>query len=295
MDVDTGLNSLVDLDTIQSCCAKIEDMRPSVISTSQAPLLNAIEQNLHEHIAFVQRSTPGMTVLDEGDLLVVDSGLSSNTFNKIARARLQESEVDRRAKEALAYFTGVERPFAWWVGPGSRPLDLENRLREHGLEATEYELGMAMELSELPPNRDCPRDLTARCVTCLEELTDFASVFAANWQPPDPAVLVFYKSAAPVLLEDRCPMKLFVGYLDDEPVASSELFLSGRIAGLYSVCTRRDCRGRGISSALTLVALDYARCRGIPTAVLQSSDDGKGLYTRLGFSAYCDFAEFTTE
>ena len=115
------------------------------------------------------------------------------------------------------------------------------------------------------------------------------------WQPPDPAVPVFYKSAVPVLLEDRCPMKLFVGYLDDEPVASSELFLSGRIAGLYSVCTRRECRGRGIGSALTWVALDYARCRGIPTAVLQSSNDGKGLYTRLGFSVYCDFAEFTTD
>jgi Acetyltransferase (GNAT) family len=81
-----------------------------------------------------------------------------------------------------------------------------------------------------------------------------------------------------VLLEDRCPMKLFVGYLDDDPVASSELFLSGRIAGLYSVCTRRECRGRGIGSTLTWVALDYARCRGIPTAVLQSSNDGQGLY-----------------
>jgi hypothetical protein len=35
--------------------------------------LTAIEKNLHEHIAFVQRSTPGMTVLDRADLLVVDS------------------------------------------------------------------------------------------------------------------------------------------------------------------------------------------------------------------------------
>jgi len=133
--------------------------------------------------------------------------------------------------------------------PGSRPLDLENRLCEHGLEATEYELGMAMELSTssrnsiVRPKLDCPGDLTVRCVTCLEELTYFASVFAANWQPPDPAVLAFYKSAAPVLLEDRCPMKLFVGYLDDEPVASSELFLSVRIAGLYSVCIEKRVPG----------------------------------------------------
>jgi hypothetical protein len=106
MGIDTGLNSLDGLDTIQSGCAKIEGLRPSVISTSQAPLLNAIEQNLHEHIAFVQRSTPGMTVLDGRDLLVVDSGLSSNTFNKIARARLQESEVDRRTQGGVSVLHG---------------------------------------------------------------------------------------------------------------------------------------------------------------------------------------------
>jgi hypothetical protein len=73
-----------------------------------------MEETLHEHIAFVQRSTPGMTVFDQADLLVVDSGMSSDTFNKMARARPQESDIDRRTAEAVAYFTGVQRSFAWW-------------------------------------------------------------------------------------------------------------------------------------------------------------------------------------
>jgi hypothetical protein len=51
-------------------------------------------------------------------------------------------------------------------------------------------------------------------------------------------------------------MKLFVGYRDDEAVASSELFLTGRIAGLYSVGTPRGYRERDIGSALTWTALD---------------------------------------
>jgi hypothetical protein len=77
-------------------------MPPSVISRAQTPLLTAKARNLGEHIAFVQRSTPGMTVFDQADLLVVDSGISSDTFNKMARARLQESEVDHRIAEAVA-------------------------------------------------------------------------------------------------------------------------------------------------------------------------------------------------
>jgi ribosomal protein S18 acetylase RimI-like enzyme len=89
-------------------------------------------------------------------------------------------------------------------------------------------------------------------------------------------------------------MKLFLGYLDDEPVATStsELFLTGRIAGLYSVCTRRACRGRGIGSALTWTALDDARKRGIPTAVLQSSDRGRGMYAGLGIQCWLQLRRF---
>src|SRR5260370_26019254 len=36
----------------------------AVISTTQTPLLTGVEKNLHEHIAFVERSTPGRTLFD---------------------------------------------------------------------------------------------------------------------------------------------------------------------------------------------------------------------------------------
>ena len=86
-----------------------------------------------------------MTVFDQADLLIVDSGISSDTVNKMARARLQESDVDY------------------------------------------------MILSDEP----------------------------------------------------------FVGYGDDEPAASGELSLTGRIAGLYSVCNVKTVSGASIGSALT--------------------------------------------
>jgi hypothetical protein len=126
-------------------------------------------------------------------------------------------------------------------------LNLEDRLHDYGhygLEATEYELGHGDGVAGSPPKFES-LGLTVRRVTCAEELTD-SGVSAANWEPPDPAEFGFYQGAAPMLLQDQCPMKLFLGSRDDEPVASSELFLTGRVAGLYSVCTRTACRERGI-------------------------------------------------
>lgn len=268
-------------------------MPPKVTSDSLTPLLLAVEENLHGHISFAQRSVPGMTVLDHEDLLLVDSGLPSDTFNKIGRARLSESDADQRIGEAVAHFRRARRPFAWWVGPGSRPLDLEDRLGRHGLVSAESELGMAMELRDLPRKPHAPENLVIRRVQSLSEIADSSAVFAANWEPPDPAALVFYTQAAPLLLRPECSMIFFVGYLDGQPVSTTELFIGGGVAGLYSVATKKEYRRRGIGSALTWAAADHARRQGLSTMVLQSSDAGKGVNARLGFRECCHLAEYT--
>ena len=261
------------------------------------PLLNAAEENLHGHVAFVQRSISSMKVIEDDGLLIVDSGLRTDTFNKVCRARLKESEADRRIAEAIAYFTGVHHPFTWWVGPGSRPLDLEIRLQDQGLRAAESELGMAMELSNLPSRVDGPSKLVVRRVRSARELADFSHLFAANWDPPDQSAVVFYGNAALVLLREDCAMRLFIGYLDGEAVAGSELFVSQgergeKVAGLYSVATRREFRRRGMGSVLAWTAARQAQREGISTMTLQSSDEGKGVYMRLGFTACCRFTEY---
>lgn len=256
------------------------------------PLLAALEENLHGHLAFIPQRRPGMTVDDRAGLLLVDSGLPTDTFNKIARARLTEATVDRRIAEAVGYFRSRHRPFAWLVGPGSRPLDLDRRLPDHGLRPAEHDLGMALDLARLPSPPDAPPGLEIRRVRTPTELADFAAINAANWEP-DPSVLSFYPGADPVLLQEDCPMQLFVGYLDGSPAAASELFVGGGVAGLHAVSTRTAFRGRGLGSALTWAAADEARRLGLPTVILQaSSEEGQRVYARLGFRPCCHFVEY---
>lgn len=268
-------------------------METHVILPAVSPLAAAIEENLEAHIAFIARSAPGMRVFDHDDLLMVDSGLSSDTFNKVARSRLSSERAGRRISEVIEYFRAVDRPFAWWIGPSARPFDLETHLRDHGLIAAECEVGMAMDVSELQPALDPPRNLAIERVCTARQIAAFAEVVAANWQPPDQTVIRFYSRAVPVLLANACPMQLFVGYLDDEPVATAELFTSGSLGGLYSVSTRPEFRRRGIGSAVTWHAAEWARCAGARTLALQSSEAGQSVYARLGFKACCNFAEYT--
>ncbi|MFN3323865.1 MAG: GNAT family N-acetyltransferase [Bryobacteraceae bacterium] len=255
-------------------------------------LLEALEANLHGHIAYVQRQLPGMTVENWDDLLLVDSHLPTDTFNKIARARLRDADAHRRVSEAIGHFRSAGRPFAWWVGPCSQPSGLGRLLEAHGLQPAESELGMAAGLTRLPTTHEFPAGLEIRRARSREEVADFADVTAANWDSPDPSVLAFYDMAAPLLLLPECPMQLFVGYLDGRAAAAGELFLGGGVAGLHMVSTRREFQRRGIGLAMTWHLSDQGRRQGFTIATLQASEAGRGVYARIGYTACCELIEY---
>ena len=90
-------------------------------------------------------------------------------------------------------------------------------------------------------------------------------------------------------LGDDSAWRHHVGWLGDEPVATSTLFLG---AGIYFVLTRREARRRGIGAALTLVGLKAARNLGYEIGVLGASPIGVPFYEELGFREYCRIAVY---
>ncbi|NMO18857.1 GNAT family N-acetyltransferase [Pyxidicoccus fallax] len=250
-----------------------------------------MEANMVEHMTYLARRIPGATVKDEPGLLLVDSGIPSNTFNVVCRARLRPQDADARISAAIGHFREKGFPFAWWVGPGAMPEDLETRLTAQGLANAEAEQGMAADLSRLPA-LTVPAGLDLRRVSTERELADVARVLAANWDPPDPGVMDFYARTARVALAPDSPVRFYVGYLDGVAVAASECFLAHGVAGLYSVATVKAARRRGIGTALTLAPLLDAREAGYRTATLQASADGQPVYARLGFEPCGAFREY---
>lgn len=264
----------------------------SVIEATPSKLMEAMEENLAGHVAFLQSRLEGMIAEERGGLFLVDSGLPSDTFNKILGARLEEAGADERIEEALSHFRRAARPFTFWVGPCSRPLDLEARLRAKGLRASELELGMSIELGRRPGGIAIPPEAEIRRVRSRQELAAFSEVLANLVDPPDVQVIRFFERGASILLEEDCPMRFFVAWIGDEPAAVSELFLGGRVAGVHMVATADRFRRRGLGMALTWTALEEGRREGMTTGVLQASPEGQPVYERLGFEPCGRFVEY---
>jgi ribosomal protein S18 acetylase RimI-like enzyme len=264
---------------------RIDDFASDALST-------AASENLAVHFTWVQQQTAGMCVIASDDLVLTDCGLPCDTFNAVCRARLTASSAPERIPSAIDYFAEAQRPFSWWVCPGDQPDELAATLQASGLEYAESELAMAADLDRLTQCDLSPDGLQIHRVQTTEELADFATIVAANWSPPDAEVLRFYELAAPVLLQPKSALWLYVGYLEGIPVASSELTVGGGVVGLYNICTLTDYRRRGFGAALSLQPLLDAREQGCHTAILQASDEGSRVYKRLGFEVFGQISEY---
>lgn len=93
-------------------------------------------------------------------------------------------------------------------------------------------------------------------------------IFAALTSPP---------------VSDESALAFYVGEIDGVPVVTGLGVRLGDSVGIFNVATPPEHRRRGYGAALTARIVADARADGAGWAWLQSSDDGLGVYERLGF------------
>jgi GNAT superfamily N-acetyltransferase len=254
-----------------------------------AELILATEGNLFD---FYRRAAAlaGLPARFEPELSWVN-GAPSRWPNTIFGADFPDSDATEKirfAREAVG--DGTAPPF-WSVGPSTRPADLDRRLPAEGFEKAWDTAGMGMNLSELISGSDSPREWTIERVENDRTLGDWSRVVSLGLFGCVESEVIYYDNLMTKVFRDE-RVELFLGRWNGAPVASSNLFLSGGIAGIYQVAVLPEFRRRGCGRRITLAPLLAAREEGARAAVLQATALGEPVYRRLGFRTLCTLARY---
>ncbi len=257
---------------------------------STPALVKAIKGNRFEWYGYLGHS-PNAELHDSSNLTWLLTGVPFPGMNAVIRTQLTRDNVDDIIEETVVHFKSKNvTSFTWWVEPGTQPTDLGDRLLAHGFIYDEGPPGMAVDLLALNEDITGPSDLRIKHVRDAGTLKQWVSTLTSGFELPDGSEGGFFDLF--IGLGFNLPLRHYVGFLNEEPIATAELFLGAGVAGIYGVVTVPKARRQGIGAALTLAPLREARAMGYRIGILDSSEMGLGVYRRLGFQEYCKMSRY---
>lgn len=257
--------------------------RPILANPSEAELEAAVRENLYASFRAMQ-VIPGFELLESDGLNLHHTTLTNPVFRGVWKTSWLPDETESKIDEVLQWFSRRAAPdFMWWTDSQTQPIGLVEHLLRRGFDGNvEGDRGMVADLHALNEKQSLPEGFSIVPAVEQQALNDWRDVFAESNETPVSAGQAWVDamlSSGP----GNAPWQLYVGYLDGQPVATSILFNSAGVAGIYGIGTVPHARNKGIGGAITLRPLLDARQQGYHFAVLFASHMGYPVYKRLGF------------
>lgn len=229
------------------------------------------------------------TLIDSGDvarfgpITATSLGTDIAAFNRIfALDAAPREEIEA----AVDWIHDHGRPF-WLTTTGDRRAEVEEIATSLGLvDAEESQPGMVLKSLESIPERSS--DVSIEVVTDEDDLAEMVDVFSAAFEVPSDIARTLTPSAA---LQDDT-VTFLIGRVEGQCVSTGTLVTHDDVAGVYSIATVEDFRGRGIGTDLTWEVLRQGRDDGCELGVLQSSEIGYSVYRKMGFETVVEYHMF---
>jgi GNAT superfamily N-acetyltransferase len=261
---------------------------------SESSLKTAIEANLFEHMLLFHHWDQA-EIHNDPDMIWSITNIPFPRFNSILRAQISPGFIDATIEEAIKRCRSKKVPLLWWTGPATQPADLDKYLMAYGFTHKGDQPGMAADLYLLREDPPMPSGLVIKQVTDKKTLQKWCDVFGAGFRLPGFARDAFFDFNSDIGFNSRMPLRNYIGWLNDEPIATSTLVLGAGVAGIYNVATVPDARRKGVGYAMTLRPLQEARAKGYRVGVLYASEMGANVYIKMGFKEYCKIGQYLWE
>jgi hypothetical protein len=245
----------------------------------------AIEENWKNYHYCLGRS-PSVELSISRYLTWLITNVPDPFMNLVVSTQLPSKGTDELIENALTYFRSLNiRKLSWLAEEGVPAIEIGKYLVAHGLTFEEsFAKEMAADLMALPDNLPMPTGLKIMRVEDGETLLKWIHIASIGFDYPEELENSWYDFFVETVFD--LPFRSYLALLNGQPVATSQLFLSAGVAGIYNVTCVPQARCQGIGAAITLAPLLDARAMGYRIGILQASQLGYKVYRRLGFQDY---------
>jgi GNAT superfamily N-acetyltransferase len=207
-------------------------------------------------------------------------------MNLVVCTELPSEGFDKLIENALTHFRSLNiRKLSWLTEEGLPAKEIKKYLEAFGLNFSEsFATEMAADLRILNEDRGGTNDLRVVCVEDQETLRNWIHIASIGFRVPVEFEETWYEFFA----EAACsaPFRTYLALLDGKPVATSQLFTSAGVAGIYNVTCLPEARRQGVGTAVVMAPLLEARKMGYQVGILQASSMGYNVYRRIGFQDF---------
>jgi GNAT superfamily N-acetyltransferase len=207
-------------------------------------------------------------------------------MNLVVCTELPTDGAEELIEDSLAHFrTKKIRRLSWLAEPGVPANELKNHLTARGFTFHEsYSAEMAADLTKLPKDISALAGLRIIRVEDFDSLKKWIKVASIGFGMPPEVEPIWCELFAEAIFIP--PFRTYLALLDEMPVATSQLFTSAAVAGVYNVTCLPEARNKGIGAAITMAPLKDAVEMGYCVGILQASRMGYKVYQRLGFEDF---------
>jgi GNAT superfamily N-acetyltransferase len=214
------------------------------------------------------------------------TSIPDHFLNLVVCSDLPSEGGDELIGSAFAHFKSLNIKKLTWLAEAGVPASrIKQYLLAHHAKFDEsFGANMAADLRSVPEHIPAPDGLEIVRIEDPGSLRQWIHVASIGFGVAPQYENAWYELFAEAVFDQ--PFWTFVALWDGKPVATSQLFLSAGVAGIYNVTCLPEMRGRGIGAAITQAPLLDARAIGYRVAILQASELGYPVYRRLGFQDY---------
>ncbi len=253
---------------------------------TQAAMVAAIEANTRAFYVTTGHAA-GAEERADADIHWIVGTSPIPAHNSVVRANLAPATADARITDVRARLQARGVRGAWHLTPSMSPSDLHTRLQTHDFVYRGDQIAMAADLHHLPTAPTLPPGCEVVPVRDDQMLNTWRNIMGQGLGGTEPVLDWVENIFRQIGYGDDTGWRHYLGYLNDQPVATASLLCAEGVAGIYFVATIPTARRQGIGGGMTYAALHDAYQQGCRVAVLTSSELGYSVYQRLGFQEYC--------